>query len=85
MFGEMEDVVTQQQDVLDNIEQAVDETHVDMDQGNVEVKKATRFRIKARKVNYIPQFSLSTCNFSVLTIQTVNNHHLRRKRGVSCA
>ncbi|KAJ2012687.1 hypothetical protein GGI06_004070 [Coemansia sp. S85] len=47
---DMQEAVYQQQDVLDNIEQAVDDTYEYTSGGVAEVKLATRLRIKARKV-----------------------------------
>ncbi|KAJ2090606.1 hypothetical protein GGI03_007121 [Coemansia sp. RSA 2337] len=50
MFVDMQESVAQQQDVLDNIEQAVDDTYEYTTGAVAEVKLATRLRIKARKV-----------------------------------
>ncbi|KAJ2047418.1 hypothetical protein H4S04_004462 [Coemansia sp. S16] len=50
MFVDMQEAVAQQQDVLDNIEQAVDDTYEYTTGAVAEVKLATRLRIKARKV-----------------------------------
>ncbi|KAJ2910321.1 hypothetical protein GGI21_000985 [Coemansia aciculifera] len=51
MFIDMQEAVAQQQDVLDNVEQAVDSTYEYTTGAVAEVKLATRLRIKARKVS----------------------------------
>ncbi|KAJ2305842.1 hypothetical protein IWW54_004950 [Coemansia sp. RSA 2705] len=51
MFIDMEGVVAEQQDVLDNIEQAVESTHENMTSAHQEIQKATWYRIKARKAS----------------------------------
>ncbi|KAJ2848860.1 hypothetical protein IWW36_003033 [Coemansia brasiliensis] len=50
MFVDMQGVVAEQQDILDNIEQAVESTHENMVDASQEIKRATWYRIKARKV-----------------------------------
>ncbi|KAJ2664143.1 hypothetical protein IWW48_000912 [Coemansia sp. RSA 1200] len=49
MFVEIQDLVYQQQDVLDNIEQAVESTHENVQEGNKMVDRAKWYRIKTRK------------------------------------
>ncbi|KAJ1993198.1 hypothetical protein EDC05_002274 [Coemansia umbellata] len=49
MFGEVQELVAQQQDVLDNIEQAVESTHEHVNEGNKMVERAKWYRIKTRK------------------------------------
>ncbi|KAJ2076664.1 hypothetical protein H4R24_005576 [Coemansia sp. RSA 988] len=49
----LEGMVVQQQDILDNIEQAVESAHENVEAGHTEVKNATWYRIKARKVGRI--------------------------------
>ncbi|KAI8318326.1 t-SNARE, partial [Martensiomyces pterosporus] len=53
MFTDMQEIVSQQQDMLDNIEQAVDSTHEYTAKANQEVKEATRIRIASRKKKWI--------------------------------
>ncbi|KAJ2451514.1 hypothetical protein EV183_003548 [Coemansia sp. RSA 2336] len=49
MFVDMQGVVAEQQDILDNIEHAVESTHENMVDASREIKHATWYRIKARK------------------------------------
>ncbi|KAJ2725729.1 hypothetical protein GGI07_001097 [Coemansia sp. Benny D115] len=49
MFIEINEMVNRQQEFIDNIESAVEDTHVNVDSGNDETKKAIVYRIKARK------------------------------------
>ncbi|KAJ2628484.1 Syntaxin-3, partial [Coemansia sp. RSA 1290] len=49
MFVDMQGVVAEQQDILDNIEHAVESTHENMIDASREIKHATWYRIKARK------------------------------------
>ncbi|KAJ2786865.1 Syntaxin-3 [Coemansia interrupta] len=49
MFIDMQEIVAEQQDVLDNIEQAVDNTLDHTTQANEQVKRATWLRIKIRR------------------------------------
>ncbi|KAJ2290134.1 hypothetical protein IW141_003448 [Coemansia sp. RSA 355] len=58
MFVDMEEVVAEQQDVLDNIEQAVESTHENMVSANQEIKRATWYRIKTRKKKWCVIFLL---------------------------
>ncbi|KAJ2607741.1 hypothetical protein H4S08_004724 [Coemansia sp. RSA 1365] len=51
MFLDLEGMVVQQQDILDNIEQAVESAHENVEAAHTEVKNATWYRIKARKVS----------------------------------
>ncbi|KAJ2219939.1 hypothetical protein GGF40_002878 [Coemansia sp. RSA 1286] len=53
MFVEVNDMVNRQQDMIDNIESAVEATHGNVDIGNTETKKAIVNRIKARKKLWI--------------------------------
>ncbi|KAJ1942750.1 hypothetical protein GGF37_002972 [Kickxella alabastrina] len=58
MFVDMEELVAQQQDVLNNIEQAVDNTDEYVTQGATEVKRATRLSMKIRKKKWCLLFLL---------------------------
>ncbi|KAI9471146.1 t-SNARE [Coemansia mojavensis] len=53
MFVDMQGVVAEQQDILDNIEHAVESTHENMIDASREIKHATWYRIKARKVKLL--------------------------------
>ncbi|KAJ2855228.1 hypothetical protein FB639_006256 [Coemansia asiatica] len=53
VFVEVNDMVNRQQDMIDNIESAVEATHGNVDMGNTETKKAIVNRIKARKKLWI--------------------------------
>ncbi|KAJ2793484.1 hypothetical protein H4R21_005880, partial [Coemansia helicoidea] len=49
MFIDMQEVIAQQQDIIDNIEHAVEDVHENMEAAQTEVRHATWYRIKARK------------------------------------
>ncbi|KAJ2403442.1 hypothetical protein GGI10_005745, partial [Coemansia sp. RSA 2530] len=49
MFIEVSEMVNQQQEIIDSIETAVEETHVNVVQARKEVKEATVLRKKSRK------------------------------------
>ncbi|KAI7820084.1 t-SNARE, partial [Kickxella alabastrina] len=53
MFVEVNEMVNRQQDMIDSVEEAVEETHGNVEMGNVETKKAIVYRIKARKKMWI--------------------------------
>ncbi|ORX70751.1 t-SNARE [Linderina pennispora] len=53
MFLDMQDMVNQQQEVLDNIENAVESAQEHTHKANQEVKEATRLRISARKKTWV--------------------------------
>ncbi|PIA12643.1 t-SNARE [Coemansia reversa NRRL 1564] len=58
MFLDLEGMVVQQQDILDNIEQAVESAHENVEAAHTEVKNATWYRIKARKKTWCAIFLL---------------------------
>ncbi|KAJ2785495.1 hypothetical protein GGI15_001889 [Coemansia interrupta] len=53
MFVEVNDMVNRQQEMIDSIESAVEETHGNVERGNDETKKAIVYRLKARKKIWI--------------------------------
>ncbi|KAJ2374079.1 hypothetical protein H4S02_008654, partial [Coemansia sp. RSA 2611] len=53
MFVEVSEMVNRQQEVIDSIDTAVEETHVHVDSGRKEVNTAIVLRIKARKKLWI--------------------------------
>ncbi|KAI9479289.1 hypothetical protein LPJ78_002643 [Coemansia sp. RSA 989] len=53
MFVEVSEMVNRQQEAIDNIESAVEETHGHVDSAQKEVKQAIVYRIKARKKIWI--------------------------------
>ncbi|KAJ2119260.1 hypothetical protein IW147_006007, partial [Coemansia sp. RSA 720] len=68
MFVDMEGVVAEQQDVLDNIEQAVESTHENMVTANQEIKRATWYRIKTRKnITDLPE-ACEACKAALLAL-----------------
>ncbi|KAJ2804047.1 hypothetical protein H4S07_004318, partial [Coemansia furcata] len=56
MFVEVSEMVNRQQEVIDSIDTAVEETHMDMENGRKEVNTAIVLRIKARKKLWIILF-----------------------------